>query len=105
VLILSEIEIRELVSPAKAREVVEEAFRALHRGEATLPAVISLPFAAPEGLAHIKAGHLHADDVWTVKVATDIEPDDGGPTLHNGLMAVVNVADGRRPLCFSTTAT
>jgi len=94
VLILSEDEIRELVDAAKAREVVREAFRALHRGEATLPAVISLPFQAPEGLAHIKAGHLHDDDVWTVKVATDIEPDDGGPTLHNGLMAVINVADG-----------
>lgn len=93
-LILGEVEIRELVGPAKAREVVREAFRALHRGEATLPAVISLPFLTPEGLAHIKAGHLHADDVWTVKVATDIEPDDGGPTLHNGLMAVINVADG-----------
>jgi len=94
VLILNEAEIRDLVDAAKAREVVREAFRALDRGEATLPAVISLPFQAPEGLAHIKAGHLHDDDVWTVKVATDIEPDDGGPTLHNGLMAVINVADG-----------
>lgn len=93
-LVLTEREIRDLADAGNARDVVQEAFRALHRGEATLPAVISLPFRRPEGLAHIKAGHLHADAVWTVKVATDIEPEHEGPTLHNGLMVVINVADG-----------
>jgi ornithine cyclodeaminase/alanine dehydrogenase-like protein (mu-crystallin family) len=93
-LILNEQEIRDLAGAGNAREVVQEAFRALHRGAATLPAVISVSFRSPEGLAHIKAGHLHDDAVWTVKVATDIEPEDGGPTLHNGLMAVISVADG-----------
>lgn len=93
-LVLTEREIRDLADAANARDVVQEAFRALHRGEATLPDVISLPFRRPEGLAHVKAGHLHDDAVWTVKVATDIEPEDDGPTLHNGLMVVINVADG-----------
>lgn len=93
-LTLTEPEIRELAHPDNARAVVQDAFRALHRGEATLPPVVSLPFRRPEGLAHIKAGHLHADPVWTVKVATDIEPEDDGPTLHNGLMVVINLADG-----------
>jgi ornithine cyclodeaminase/alanine dehydrogenase-like protein (mu-crystallin family) len=93
-LILSESEIRGLADAANARDVVREAFRALQRGEATLPGVISLPFRRPEGLAHIKAGHLHSDAVWTVKVSTDIEPDDGDPTLHNGLMVVISVVDG-----------
>jgi ornithine cyclodeaminase/alanine dehydrogenase-like protein (mu-crystallin family) len=94
VLILPEEEIRELARAEDARAVVRDAFSALHRGEATLAAVISVPFRSPEGLAHIKAGHLHADPVWTVKVATDMEPEDGGPTLHNGLMVVINLADG-----------
>jgi N-methylhydantoinase B len=49
VLILSERKIRELADAGNARGVVREAFRALHRGEATLPAVISLPFRSPEG--------------------------------------------------------
>ena len=93
-LVLSEREIRELANPENARAVVRDAFRALQRGEATVPAVVSVPFRRPEGLAHIKAGHLHADRVWTVKVATDMEPEDDGPTLHNGLMVVINLADG-----------
>lgn len=93
-LILSESEIRELVDAAAARDAVHEAFRALHRGEATVPGVVSLPFRKPEGLAHIKAGHLHKDAVWTVKVATDMEPEDRGPTVHNGVMLVIGVADG-----------
>src|SRR5262249_55910845 len=93
-LVLNETEIRDLAGAAEAHSVVEEAFRALQRGEATLPGVISLPFRSPEGIAHIKAGHLHDEAVWTVKVSTDIEPADGGPTLHNGLMVVVSVGDG-----------
>jgi ornithine cyclodeaminase/alanine dehydrogenase-like protein (mu-crystallin family) len=93
-LILNETEIRDLTSAAAAHEVVRDAFRVLHRGEATLPQVISLPFAAPEGIAHIKAGHLHADEVWTVKVSTDHYRDDGGPTLHGGLMLVLSAVDG-----------
>jgi ornithine cyclodeaminase/alanine dehydrogenase-like protein (mu-crystallin family) len=56
-LILNESEIRALVDADTARAAVESAFRALHRGEATLANVISLPFRDPEGVAHIKAGH------------------------------------------------
>jgi ornithine cyclodeaminase/alanine dehydrogenase-like protein (mu-crystallin family) len=93
-LILNETEIRELANAAAVREVVADAFRALHRGEATLPSVISLPFASPEGVAHIKAGHLHDDAVWTVKVSTDFESGGGGPTRHNGLMLVLSAVDG-----------
>jgi ornithine cyclodeaminase len=77
-----------------ARPAIEGAFRALHRGEATLASVISLPFRNPEGLAHIKAGHLHDDGVWTVKVSSDFDPGDGGPTRHGGLMLVVSATDG-----------
>ena len=92
-LILNETEIRDLTNATAAYEVVRDAFRALHRGEATLPAVISLPFTAPEGVAHIKAGHLHSDEVWTVKVSTD-HYHDGGPTVHGGLMLVLSAVDG-----------
>jgi len=93
-LVLDEKEIRALTNAATAHEVVEQAFRALHRGEATLPGVISVPFSAPEGVAHIKAGRLHTDSTWTVKVSTDFEPEDGGPTIHNGLMLVLSATDG-----------
>ena len=93
-LILSESEIRGLVDARTARAAIEDAFRALHRGEATLASVISLPFGGPEGVAHIKAGHLHDDGVWTVKVSTDFDPGDGGATRHSGLMLVISANDG-----------
>jgi ornithine cyclodeaminase len=91
---LSESEIRGLVGVDAARTAVAEAFRALHRGEATLAGVISLPFSRPVGLAHVKAGHLHADAVWTVKVSADFDPGDGSPTRHSGLMLVLSSEDG-----------
>ena len=93
-LILSESEIRELVDAEMARVAIGGAFRALHRGEATLANVISLPFRDPEGVAHIKAGHLHDDGVWTVKVSGDFDSGDGGATLHSGLMLVISAIDG-----------
>jgi ornithine cyclodeaminase len=94
VLILNESEIRGIVNARMAREAVADAFRALHRGEATLPSVISVPFAGPDGVAHIKAGHLHDDAVWTVKVSGDFDPGDGGPMRHSGLMLVLSAVDG-----------
>jgi ornithine cyclodeaminase len=94
VLILDEAEIRDLVDAEVARTAIEGAFRALHRTEATLASVISLPFRDPDGVAHIKAGHLHDDAVWTVKVSTDFDPGDGGATRHGGLMLVVSATDG-----------
>jgi ornithine cyclodeaminase len=93
-IILSESDIRELVDADSARAVVDNAFRALHRGEATLANVISLPFIEPTGAAHIKAGHLHDDAVWTVKVSGDFYPGDGSGTRHSGLMLVMSATDG-----------
>jgi ornithine cyclodeaminase/alanine dehydrogenase-like protein (mu-crystallin family) len=93
-LVLNESEIRALVDADAARAAVEGAFRALHRGEATLPTVISLPFRDPDGVVHIKAGHLHDDAVWTVKVSGDFDPGDGAPMRHSGLMLVISAVDG-----------
>jgi ornithine cyclodeaminase len=93
-LMLNESEIRRIVDAATARAVIAEAFRALRRGEATLPDVISVPFRTPDGVAHIKAGHLHGDAVWTVKVSGDFDPGDGGPVRHSGLMLVLSADDG-----------
>jgi len=93
-LLLSEPEIRGIVDAGMAREAVAGAFRALHRGEATLPNVISVPFRGPDGVAHIKAGHLHDDAVWTVKVSGDFDPGDGSPVRHSGLMLVLSAVDG-----------
>jgi ornithine cyclodeaminase len=93
-LMLNESEIRRIVDAATARAAIAEAFRALQRGEATLPNVISVPFRTPDGVAHIKAGHLHGDAVWTVKVSGDFDPGDGGPVRHSGLMLVLSADDG-----------
>jgi ornithine cyclodeaminase len=93
-LILNESEIRDLADTDSARAAIADAFACLHRGEATLPSVISLPFSAPEGVVHIKAGHLHDDSVWTLKVSGDFQPGGGAPTLHSGLMLVMSASDG-----------
>lgn len=92
--ILSEAEIRELVDIDGARAAVAAAFRALHRGEATIANVISLPFTSPRGAVHIKAGHIHEDAVWTAKLSGDFYPDDGSPTRHSGVMFVSSAVDG-----------
>src|SRR5690349_2479930 len=93
-LVLTEKQLRELVDVDAARDAVSEAFRALHRGEATLANVSTLYFDRPEGLAHIKAGRLHSDGLWTVKVAADLDPGDGGPVRHGGVMLVLSAEDG-----------
>ena len=93
-LILTEAEIRDLVDVDGARAAVAGAFRALHRGDATIANVISLPFARPRGAVHIKAGHIHEDAVWTAKFSGDFYPDDGSPTRHSGVMFVSSAMDG-----------
>ena len=93
-LVLNESEIRGVVDAGTARGAIADAFLALHRGEATLPNVISVPFRDPDGVAHIKAGHLHDDAVWTVKVSGDFDPGDGSPILHSGVMLVLSSVDG-----------
>lgn len=92
-LILTERVIRELVNADDARVAIADAFRALHAGDATIANVISLPFGSPRGVAHVKAGHLHADAVWTAKVSTDFYPVDS-TTIHGGLMLVLSSVDG-----------
>lgn len=94
-LILTEPQIRRLVDAGAARTAVADAFRALHRGEATIANVISLPFSNPTGVAHIKAGHVHSDAIWTAKVSADFYPDDKEDTVHSGLMLVMSSTDGR----------
>jgi ornithine cyclodeaminase/alanine dehydrogenase-like protein (mu-crystallin family) len=94
-IILNESEIRSLVDADAARPAIASAFRALHRGEATLPGVISVPFQVPTGVAHIKVGHVHDDAVWTVKISADFDPGDGGATRHSGMMLIVSATDGR----------
>jgi ornithine cyclodeaminase/alanine dehydrogenase-like protein (mu-crystallin family) len=86
--------LRELVDLDAARAAVDAAFRALHRGEATLANVSTLYSERPAGLTHIKAGRLHDQDVFTVKIASDLDPGDGGPVLHGGVMLVLSARDG-----------
>ena len=92
-LMLTERVIRELVDADDARIAIADAFRALHAGDASIANVISLPFHSPRGVAHIKAGHLHADSVWTAKVSADFYPADAA-TVHSGLMLVLSSVDG-----------
>ncbi len=93
-LILTEPQIRTLVDADAARAAMTDAFQALHDGDATIADVISLSFIDPRGVAHIKAGHVHSDAVWTAKISADFYPDNGKGTVHSGLMLVMSSVDG-----------
>src|SRR6059036_1144371 len=58
VLLLSELEIRELIGPAEALPVVRDAFVRLARAEASLPGVVHLDVPNSGAEVHVKGAHL-----------------------------------------------
>ena len=75
VLILNEPEIRELVDADAARTRWPTLSARFIWERRRIANVISLPFGDPDGVAHIKAGHVHSDAVWTAKVSADFYPE------------------------------
>jgi ornithine cyclodeaminase len=93
--LLTEAEIRGLISPADALVAVREAFAAFAEGRATLPGVIGMEFHDHNGEAHIKGAYLHGAPYWSIKAATGFydNPALGLPML-GGLSLVFSATTG-----------
>jgi ornithine cyclodeaminase len=94
-LVLTEPEIRQLLTPAACIAAVERAFTAYAEGAAELPGVIHLGIPDANGEIHIKAGYLHAGPWYAVKFASGFP---GNPALglqtNGGIVVVFDARTG-----------
>src|SRR5499427_9943118 len=95
ILILREAEIRNLLDPASGIAAVERAFTAYSSGQAELPGVIHLDIPESQGEIHIKAGHIHGQPYYAVKIVSGFA---GNPALglpaNDGMVVVFNARTG-----------
>ena len=66
--ILREADVREALDMASCIDACERAFEAYSGGGAELPSVIHLDVPESKGEIHVKAGHLHGQPYYAVKV-------------------------------------
>ena len=88
-LVLTEPEIRQLLTPAACIAAVERAFTAYAQGTAELPGVIHLDIPDAQGEVHIKAGYLHAAPWYAVKFASGFPGNPAAGLPANGGIVVV----------------
>ena len=76
-------------------EAVERALTAYSAGRAELPAVIQLDVPEHGGEIHIKAGHLHGEPAYAVKIVSGFpaNPERGLPA-NDGIVLVFDAATG-----------
>jgi ornithine cyclodeaminase len=74
-------------------EAVERAFAAYATGRAELPGIIHLEVPESGGEIHVKAGHLHGEPYYAVKVASGFYGLE--PPAIDGLVLVFDARDGR----------
>ena len=93
--IISEAELRALVSLARAVEVIRAAFRADGEGRTHVPPVINLDVTSGPGEFHIKTAHIEGVPHIAVKVASGFydNPAKGLPS-GSGLMALFDASTG-----------
>src|SRR5439155_1759014 len=78
-------------------DAVEAAFVAYSAGEAELPGVIHLDVPEARGEIHVKAGHLHGERTYAVKVSSGFSGVD--PPAYDGLVVVFDAVTGA-PVAF-----
>ena len=93
--IITESELRAVISPADAVDVIREAFRADGLGQTVVPDVINLAIPGTEGEFHVKTAHVTGMPYVAVKVASGFydNPKLGLPT-GTGLMMLFDAATG-----------
>ena len=102
--VLSERDVREALDMASCIDACERAFVAYSSGGAELPGVIHLDVPEAEGEIHVKAGHLHGEPYYAVKVASGFYRDRA-PAI-DGMVSVFDARDGSLAAArCSTTAT
>lgn len=99
--VFDEGDVRAAVSPADALSAVERAFRALQRGEATLPPPVGMEVGSElvtgrvKGEVHLKGAHLHGLGTFAFKVATGFyENRERGLPVGSGAFLVFDAATG-----------
>ena len=93
--ILTRPEIRQALNMASCIEAVEQAFTAYAAGRAELPAVIQLDVPERSGEIHIKAGYLHGEPLYAVKVVSGFPANAAvGLPVSDGLVVVFDAATG-----------
>ncbi len=91
--VFEEAELRAAVTPARAIEVIRDAFRADGEGRTTVPPVINL--GVPHGDFHVKTAHIAGIPHVAVKIASGFygNVSNGLPT-GSGLMALFDAETG-----------
>lgn len=93
--LLTEPEIRSLISPGEALEAAREAFASLGRGEVVLPEVMFLDIKEHDGEVHGKGAYIHGSPYFCVKVASGFyrNPERGLP-ISSGAVWVFDATTG-----------
>ncbi len=93
--IIEEPALRAAMTPARAVDVIREAFKADGEGRTQVPAVINLAIPAAHGEFHVKTAHIEGVPHVAVKVASGFydNPAKGLPS-GSGMMAVFDAATG-----------
>ena len=90
--ILREPDVRAALDMATCIDAVERAFVAYAEGRAELPGVIHLDVPESRGEIHVKAGHLHGEPAYAVKVASGFYGAE--PPAIDGMVVVFDARDG-----------
>ena len=100
VLILREADVRAALDMPSLIDAVERAFVAYSTGRAEVPGVIQLDVPESSGEVHVKAGHIHGEPFYAVKMSSGFAPPsaDGAPTA-DGLVMVFDARSGA-PVAF-----
>jgi ornithine cyclodeaminase len=87
--VLRRPDVEAVLDMAACIDAVQAAFIAYSNGGAELPEVIHLDVPEAGGEIHVKAGHLHGEPYYAVKVASGFA---GG--VNDGLVLVFDARDG-----------
>jgi ornithine cyclodeaminase/alanine dehydrogenase-like protein (mu-crystallin family) len=90
--VLREADVRAALDMASCVDACERAFEVYATGAAELPGVIHLDVPERGGEIHVKAGHLHGEPYYAVKVSSGFPGIDG--TVADGMVLVFDATDG-----------
>jgi ornithine cyclodeaminase/alanine dehydrogenase-like protein (mu-crystallin family) len=90
--ILDARDVREALDMASCIDACERAFIAYSAGDAELPGVIHLDVPESQGEIHVKAGHLHGEPFYAVKMASGFYGVE--PSVIDGMVSVFDARDG-----------
>jgi len=95
ILILREAEIRNLLDPVAGIAATEKAFTAYSNGQAELPGVIHLDIPESQGEIHIKAGHIHSQPFYAVKIVSGFAGNPAlGLSANDGMVVAFDAHTG-----------